>query len=180
MSLLARYDESWPQAFERTAAEIRQRIGDSFVEIHHVGSTAVDTVYWSKPVIDIVVVVRELTDLDGSAAERLAGCGFEPRGEYGVSGRRYFVRAAGRNRLRTHVHCYQRGDASIDRHLSFRDYLRAHPSEAAAYSALKRELASTHGQDRAGYQAGKAEFIARIERMADQEGRRGDPGGNVG
>lgn len=179
MSLLAQYDASWPRAFEQVAKEIRRRIGESVVEIHHVGSTAVDAVLWSKPVIDVVVVVRALTDLDGAAAERLGSSGFEGRGEYGIPGRRYFVRAAGRDRMKAHVHCYERGDTSIGRHLGFRNYLRSHPSEAAAYSDLKRELASAHGQNRAAYQAGKVEFIARIERIAEKEGWRRTPGGNA-
>lgn len=166
MSLLAQYDESWPLEFEQATEEIRRLIGESVVETHHVGSTAVDTILWSKPVIDIVVVVRELAELDGTAAHRLASRGFEGRGEYGIPGRRYFVRAAGRNRLKVHVHCHEQGNASIDRYLRFRDYLRANASEAAAYSELKRRLASAHGPDRAAYQAGKAPFIARIERVA--------------
>lgn len=167
MGLLAQYDESWPLEFEQAAEEIRRQIGESVVATHHVGSTAVDTILWSKPVIDVVVVVRDLAALDGSATDRLASCGFEGRGEYGIPGRRYFVRAAGRNRLKVHVHCYEQGDASIVRYLRFRDYLRFHASEAAAYSDLKKQLASAHGPDRAAYQAGKAPFIARIERVAE-------------
>jgi GrpB-like predicted nucleotidyltransferase (UPF0157 family) len=166
--LLAQYDGAWPQQFEQAAAELRQRIGGSVVVIHHVGSTAVDTIVWSKPVIDILVEVRDLSDLDGSVAERLADGGFEGRGEYGIARRRYFVRPADTHRLKTHVHCYESRDAHVDRHLRFRDYLRRHPQEAAAYSNLKRQLASAHGHDQAAYQAGKAEFIARVERMASE------------
>ena len=143
--------------------------------VHHIGSTAVDTMLWSKPVIDILVEVRDLTDLDGPVAEHLTKCGFESRGEYGITGRRYFVRAAGTNRLKTHVHCHEHGDAQIDRHLRFRDYLRSHPSEAAAYSTLKSQLASAHGPDKAAYQAGKAEFIARMEKSADKEWQKRGP-----
>lgn len=172
MSLVAPYDASWPQQFERAAEELRELLDESAVEIHHIGSTAVDTILWSKPVIDILVEVRDLTDLDGPVAERLTTCGFESRGEYGITGRSYFVRAAGTNRLKTHVHCYEHGDAQIERHLGFRDYLRRHPSEAAAYSELKSQLASAHGQDKAAYQAGKAAFIGRVEKTAEKEWQR--------
>lgn len=174
VSLLVPYQESWPQRFQQAAEELGQVIGLTVVEIHHIGSTAVDTVPWSKPVIDILVEVRDLTHLEGVRAERLAEAGFEERGEYGIAGRRYFVRAAGKNRLKTHVHCYEQGDVQIDRHLNFRDYLRRHPAEAAAYSSLKWRLASAHGRDKASFQAGKAEFIARVEELArDQRQRRG-------
>lgn len=179
MSLVAPYDESWPHRFERVAEELRELLGEAAVEIHHFGSTAVDTILWSKPVIDVLVEVRDLTDLDGPVSERLTKSGFESRGEYGITGRRYFVRAAGTNRLKTHVHCYEHGDAQIDRHLSFRDYLRRHQPEAAAYSDLKSQLASAHGQDKAAYQAGKAEFIARVEKTAEKGWQRRAPRRNA-
>lgn len=85
MSLLAQYDASWPQQFQRAAEELRQLIGASVVAIHHVGSTAVATIAWSKPVIDILVEVRDLSDLDGCVAERLREYGFEERAEYGIA-----------------------------------------------------------------------------------------------
>lgn len=57
--------------------------------------------------------------------------------------------------LRSHqVHIVERTDASWwDRHAVFRCWLRTHPEDVGAYAALKRELATTHRNDR---RAGKA------------------------
>lgn len=172
MIRLAQRDEGWPQRFEEAAEELGRLLGDGVVATHHIGSTAVVTVAWVKPVLDILVEVRSLSALAGPVESRLGEHGFEARGEYGIPGRRYFVRAAGAGRPKVHAHVYEHGDAQIDRHLRFRDYLRKHPAEAAAYSALKRRLVAIHGADRAAYQAGKAEFIARAEQRAREDGDR--------
>ena len=39
------------------------------------------------------------------------------------------------------MHAYEAGDPSLERHLAFRDYLRAHPDTAAAYGEFKRRAA---------------------------------------
>ncbi len=45
--------------------------------------------------------------------------------------------------------------------LAFRDRLRADPETAAAYAALKRELAARFPEDRDGYTDAKSDFIRR-------------------
>jgi GrpB-like predicted nucleotidyltransferase (UPF0157 family) len=52
------------------------------------------------------------------------------------------------------------------RHLAVRDYLRAHPDEAARYEALKRELVRRHPEDRLAYVAGKDAFMVELEARA--------------
>jgi GrpB-like predicted nucleotidyltransferase (UPF0157 family) len=43
--------------------------------------------------------------------------------------------------------------------LLFRDYLRAHPAEAARYAELKYRLAAQYTHDREGYTEAKSPFI---------------------
>lgn len=74
-------------------------------------------------------VVREIGQVD-----RLNGAmvdlGYEPMGECGLPGRRYFLKG-GENRTHN-VHGYAEDRvAEIERHLAVRDYLRAHPDAAA-------------------------------------------------
>jgi GrpB-like predicted nucleotidyltransferase (UPF0157 family) len=52
------------------------------------------------------------------------------------------------------------------RHLAVRDFLRAHPEEAARYAALKREVVGRHPQDRLGYIEGKEAYMGELERRA--------------
>ncbi len=164
--LLAPYDPSWPRAFERVAAELQAVLGEPVPTIHHIGSTAVVGVSWSKPVLDVVVEVRELSRLEGDGARRLGAHGFEGRGAYGIPGRRYFVRPPAADHLKVHLHGFRRGDPHIQRHLAFRDHLLRHSGDAAAYARLKRRLAREHSEDRSAYQAGKAAFIQRIQAKA--------------
>ena len=55
---------------------------------------------------------------------------------------------------------------AIARHLAVRDYLRAHPARAAAYGALKLELAARFPYDIDGYCDGKDAFVGALERDA--------------
>src|SRR4029450_2664638 len=50
--------------------------------------------------------------------------------------------------------------------LAFRDYLRAHPDEAARYEALKRKLALEHQADREAYTAAKSSYVESVMRKA--------------
>ena len=164
MIVLLPYDPAWPQAFESEAARLRGVVGNLFVDLHHIGSTAVPGLL-AKPVIDILAIVAQIEalDLQRAAWEAL---GYESMGEFGIPGRRYFRKddASGR---RTHqVHAFADGSREITRHLDFRDYLRARPSVAEAYALLKRRLAEECAGDMHYYGAGKTDFIRDIERRA--------------
>lgn len=131
------YDPAWVRRYEEEAARIRQALGESVVELEHMGSTAVPGLA-GKPVIDISVGLRrlELTGAHIAAMERL---GYEYLGEFGLPGRLYFRRDEGGRR--THqVHVVEHGGEHWHRHRAFREYLRAHPGEAEAYAAEKRRI----------------------------------------
>jgi GrpB-like predicted nucleotidyltransferase (UPF0157 family) len=161
---LAAHDPGWGGEFERVAEVLRPAFGPG-ARVHHIGSTSIEAVGVAKPVIDVLVEVGDLADAERAAGPLEAG-GFEARGEYGIPGRRYFVRAAEGERPRVHVHAYRAGDPQVARHLAFRDYLRAHPHEARAYGELKRALAAAHPGDAARYQDGKTEFIHAVDQRA--------------
>jgi GrpB-like predicted nucleotidyltransferase (UPF0157 family) len=155
---------SWRDAFEAEARYVAAALGENVVAVHHIGSTAIPNIY-SKPVVDLLVEVRDIDEVDGrsSAMESL---GYEVMGEYGIPGRRYF-RKDNREGIRTHhVHAFETGSAEAERHLAFRDYMIAHPSDAQRYSELKRKLAEEHPQSPDGYMDGKDGFIKEMERRA--------------
>ncbi len=64
------------------------------------------------------------------------------------------------------------GSEFWERHLLFRDYLRADRETMARYEALKRELAARFGSDREGYTDAKTDFIRSIEAAAGSAGKR--------
>jgi GrpB-like predicted nucleotidyltransferase (UPF0157 family) len=54
--------------------------------------------------------------------------------------RRYF-RKSDAEGMRTHqIHLWPMDEPEYERHLVFRDYLRAHPDEAKAYAQVKQDL----------------------------------------
>ena len=142
-------------------------MGDGVVAIHHIGSTAISGIR-AKPVIDMLIVVREVAWLD-MRDSRMTALGYEVMGEFGISGRRYF-RKDNAGGERTHqVHAFQLGSAQIARHLAFRDYLNAHPDVAAQYDALKEHLAEQFPTDISRYTDGKDAFIAKVDALAVAE-----------
>jgi len=65
-----------------------------------------------------------------------------------------------------HLHLIEPGHPQFTTRLAFRDALRAEPETAAAYAALKVELAARHRGDREAYTEAKAALIeAVVERV---------------
>ena len=157
------YDPAWPAMFEREAAVLREVFGDEVVAIHHMGSTAVPNLR-AKPIVDIMLVVADIERVDAYNPQ-MEALGYEPRGEFGLPRRRYFPKDVDGMRV-FQVHTWQAGDIEVERHLAFRDYLRAHPETAVAYGNLKTELAAKYATDREKYMDGKDPFIRDLERVA--------------
>lgn len=156
------YNEDWVEEFKREAAELSQVFGDELVAIHHIGSTSVPALQ-AKPIIDIMPVVRRIERVDAFNPQ-MEALGYEAMGELGIPGRRYF-RKGGDDRTH-HVHVFQEGSAEIERHLAFRDYLRARPDIAARYGELKAQLARQFPHDIDAYMDGKDAFVKEVEREA--------------
>lgn len=164
MIRIVSHEPGWATAFEVEAGRLSRALGEALVRIHHIGSTAVPGAR-AKPVIDILLEVSSLRAMDAKAAG-LEAMGYEAKGEFGLPGRRYFRLddAAG---TRTHqVHAYEAGAPDVRRHVAFRDYLRAHPSVAEEYGALKERLVRVHADDSKAYVSGKDAFVKEYERRA--------------
>lgn len=158
------HDCKWRESFDSEAAEIRNLLNGISLEVYHIGSTAIPGIY-AKPVIDLLLVVASLDSLDGRN-ERMISFGYEPMGECGIPGRRYFRKNAA-NGIRTHnIHAFEEGTLGVRRHLAFRDYLMAHPEVAYKYSLLKQQLAYSFPDSIDAYMAGKAPFIQDYEKLA--------------
>jgi GrpB-like predicted nucleotidyltransferase (UPF0157 family) len=158
------HNAQWRDAFEAEAKHVASAQGGNVVAIHHIGSTAIPDIY-AKPVIDLLVEVRDINAVDAQTAA-MESLGYEVMGEFGIPGRRYF-RKDNEEGIRTHqIHSFETGSAEVVRHLAFRDYMIAHPEEAQRYSELKRKLADEHPQSPEKYMDGKDGFIKEIDRRA--------------
>ena len=159
------HDPSWRGRFETERDLLSRALGEVALKVHHVGSTAVPGLA-AKPVIDILIEVTGLDALDALNG-RMEALGYEPKGEFGIPGRRYF-RKGGSDRSH-HIHAFVCGDSNITRHIAFRDYLRAHPEVAREYGALKKRIAKECDNDVARYCDGKDAYVKRIEAVAVEE-----------
>ena len=151
-------DPAWPGAFEAIREEIALLFGDLAVGIEHVGSTAVPGLE-AKPIIDLDVVVHRAEDVP-EAIRLLASAGYEHLGDLGIVQREAFRAPAGLPRH--HLYVCPAGSAALRAHLTLRDALRNEPELAAAYGALKRELAERFANDRDSYVEGKTPFITSV------------------
>lgn len=164
MILVVDHNPDWERIFEQEASRIGLALGDTVVQIHHIGSTAIAYTK-AKPVIDMLLEVISLELLDRKSPS-LEVLGYEVKGEFGIPGRRYFrlSDAAGR---RTHqIHAFEAGSQNAVRHIAFRNYMRAHPSIAVEYGELKELLARASPNDMEAYINGKDAFVKEHERLA--------------
>jgi GrpB-like predicted nucleotidyltransferase (UPF0157 family)/adenylate kinase family enzyme len=160
------YQQGWPEAFRAEAEAIKPLFGGLLVGIHHIGSTSMPGAA-AKPIIDLLAAVTDISLVD-ECNNRMASIGYQARGEYGIPGRRFFIKDIGGERSH-HLHVFQAGSSEIFRHLAFRDYLITHPDELDAYCRLKTELARQHPDDIEAYMDGKDAFIKDIDRRAAAE-----------
>lgn len=130
----------------------------------HIGSTAVPGLD-AKPIIDLDVVVPEQA-VAPAAIGALAAAGWQHEGDLGVPGRVAFRPPA--HAVYHHLYVVTRGSRAHPDHVDLRDFLRAHPAEAARYARLKHQLAPLLQADRAAYVTGKAELIAGLLTLARQ------------
>jgi len=159
------YQPNWPYLYRQEARQIAAALGGEIVLIHHIGSTAIPGIM-AKPVIDCLIEVRDIEQVD-AYNEAMITLGYDPRGENGISGRRYFNKLRG-NTHTHHLHIFQVGHPEINRHLDFRDYLRAHPAKAQAYSQLKASLAQNYRYDASAYTDAKSAFVRDIDQCASE------------
>ncbi|GAK40714.1 hypothetical protein TCA2_3204 [Paenibacillus sp. TCA20] len=157
------YDANWVHQFQKEARLIRKVLEGEILEIYHIGSTAVPGLK-AKPIIDIMPVVNKIENVDGFNS-KMIDIGYEPLGEFGMAGRRYF-RKGGENR--THqVHFFQVDHVyEIERHIAVRDYLKSHLKDVQEYGELKVHLAKRFPKDIEGYSVGKDAFVKDLERRA--------------
>jgi GrpB-like predicted nucleotidyltransferase (UPF0157 family) len=158
------HDPAWFTKFSNEAIKLRQTLGMTVVAIHHIGSTSIAGIY-AKPVIDMLIAVKAIEDVDASG-DAMADLGYEALGEFGISGRRYYRKHNPFGNREFNVHLFETGSTHIERHIAFRDFMRAHGHFAAQYSELKRHLADTHRNAIDDYMNGKDTFIKDMERLA--------------
>ncbi len=156
------HDPGWASAFDAEAAAVREALRAVLVRLDHIGSTAVPGLA-AKPIIDLQASVSPLDPED--LARRLAPVGYA-RVHWPADATYPFYAKPPDGPRTHHLHACEAGGHEERRHLAMRDFLRAHPDEAAAYGAFKRDLAERAGGLRVPYVDGKDAYVKALEARA--------------
>ena len=159
------YDPRWPILFDEEAERLRATLDPSLiVGLEHFGSTAIPGLS-AKPIIDILIAVRSLAGAQANFVEPLRNLDYVYWAENPRKDRLFFVKGMPPfgSRRSHHVHVTEPHGEMWQR-LAFRDYLRAHPEEAAIYEQLKRRLATEHKRDREAYTDAKSAYVESVMR----------------
>jgi GrpB-like predicted nucleotidyltransferase (UPF0157 family) len=155
--VLADYDPRWPERFETLASRIRGALGDAAVMLEHVGSTSVPGLA-AKPIIDMVLVVRDSTD-EARYVPALEANGFRLRIREPDWFEHRMLKAAD---IECNLHVFSADCDEPARMLAFRDRLRSHEGERLLYEAAKRDLAARRWRHVQHYADAKSEVVREI------------------
>ena len=155
---LVQHQEEWHENAENVISVLKQLLGDTALDIQHVGSTAICSIH-AKPIIDIAVAVHDIKDiLPYIEVLKQHNIFFH---EGAVAGEVFFVMEDGDIRTH-HIHIVKRNGTGWSNYISFRDYLNANPEKAMMYDEFKRKSAVRFADDRKRYTASKQEIIGQL------------------
>ncbi|MCW1970211.1 MAG: GrpB family protein [Anaerolineae bacterium] len=155
---IVEYNPSWPQEFAAIAAQLRLALGELALHIDHIGSTSVPNLA-AKDRIDIQITVADLSaETEARLILALTGLGYvyrahvqsdhqPPADTHPPSAWHKRLFREGEGLRPTNIHVRIAGNPNQHYPLIFRNYLRTHPKQAAAYAELKRRLAVIAGDD---------------------------------
>ena len=164
---IVKYDKQWSDIYDKECYAIIKNQRDNFVEIHHIGSTAIYEIY-AKPKIDIALIVKNLDE-----SKRLEDIGYQYRGYFNIPFR-YFYSKITKN-ICVQIHVLILGDPELEGFLAFRDYMNTHKEDREKYSELKLKIKALLDDGRNEqflnkYTLAKNEFITSILRKAGFNG----------
>ena len=157
------YTPSWKSDFEKIKKEIENAIGDLALAIEHVGSTAVEGMY-AKPCIDIDVVIKDYSVFD-SVAEKLKTIGYIHEGDLGIKNREAFKYEDKPHLQHHHLYVCPQNSEELNRHITFREFLKNNPEYAKKYSVVKSEAAKLYPDDINKYIEYKSGYIEEIYKL---------------
>jgi GrpB-like predicted nucleotidyltransferase (UPF0157 family) len=167
--VLAEPDAGWPDLYAREEARIRAALGDRVVRIAHTGSTSVPGLK-AKPIVDITLLVTDVTDEDAYAAD-LEAAGYVLRireNEPDWYDHRVFKGPD----TNVNLHVFSDGCVEWDRMVGFRDWLRTHDDDRALYERTKRDLVAREWQYVQNYADAKSTVVEAIMARARLPGPR--------
>jgi len=154
-NLIQEYDPIWTLQFLDLKQTLLRALQAIDVQIEHVGSTSVQGLA-AKPIIDIDIVYRR-AETWPKILQALNKLDYSHVGDQGLVGREVFKRKIPApehtvlDRFKHHLYVCPGQSQELQRHLYFRNYLRAHEEARNKYAELKRAIAEKAAQDRKVY-----------------------------
>jgi len=154
---IVEYNPAWVAEFEKHKKIIADALGNTALQIEHIGSTSVPELA-AKPIIDILVVVPDASD-ESTYLPQLQKVGYVLRVREPDFHEHRMLRTPKKD---AHIHIYSPNSPEVERYLVFRDELRRNPEAFKRYETLKRELAAKSWADMNAYAAAKTKVIEDI------------------
>lgn len=154
------YNPDYPKKFDKYQKKILQSLKDYKVEIHHVGSTAIQGL-GGKGFIDILIGLTNWTQ-ENEIIGKLKNLGFihiHPK-----ENDRIFLSKPPEDikNYDVHLHLVIIGSKPYKEIIYFRNYMRNNPQKAKEYFDLKLSLLKSTKNNRKQYTQNKAKFIGQI------------------
>ena len=143
------YDAAWKSAFEAIRDEIEAALGDLIIGIEHVGSTSVEGMS-AKPCIDMDVIIKDYS-VFGEIVRKLGEIGYIHEGDLGIKDREAFEYTDKPHLMMHHLYVCPQYSEELNRHITFRDFLRINPEAVKKYSSIKEKAAELFPNDIDGY-----------------------------
>lgn len=156
------YNPAWPKLAEAEIKTIKTLIQLPFVQIEHIGSTAVPDLS-SKSIIDIFIVVQTVEEAEKWIKPlEFLGYIFWDENPDKVH-LRFFKGMPPFGTKRTHhIHIVDKNNPTFEQRILFRDILRHECETKNAYEKLKFTLSQSHKTDRESYTDAKGIFIETV------------------
>jgi GrpB-like predicted nucleotidyltransferase (UPF0157 family) len=154
--IISEPNPDWLRIFQEQASRLRDILGDTAIQIDHIGSTSVSGLA-AKDIIDIQITVADLDAMD-DFIQRMTQNNYQYRkdiqndnflGSSEGYRKRYFREPEGEKRI--HIHVRQKGAMNQRYALLFRDYLCANSDVRDAYAIIKTRFAEIFPQSIDGY-----------------------------
>lgn len=151
------YDPAWPVRFEEIRGHLLSILSGQDVRVEHVGSTSVPGLA-AKPIIDIDIVLKVGESFE-AVKNALEANGYTHVGALGITGREVFKFDSKPQLMSHHLYALSADSEELKRHLTFRDWLRSHPQDRAAYAQAKLAAARQFPNDIDAYIDAKSGVI---------------------
>ena len=154
------YNAMWQSDFEKIKGEIEEAIGNLIIGIEHVGSTSVEGLS-AKPCIDIDVIIKDYSVFT-AVVEALKGIGYIHEGDLGIKDREAFKYTDKPHLMMHHLYVCPQYSEELNRHITFRDFLRSNDEAVKKYSLVKEKAAVLFPNDIDGYIEYKSSCIEEL------------------